>query len=155
MEFITTPLDAIENLQGILETQPAIQIVMGSRVRLLGRHIARKAARHYLGRVFATAASLTLDLPVYDTQCGAKIFRSGPGMSDLFAERFSSRWVFDVEIIARFIRLCGYDLARVEASIYEFPLQQWKDVAGSRVRPKDFFVAFFDVLRIWRRYRQQ
>lgn len=152
---LATPLESILELSAVLDANPKLAMVFGARVKLLGRHVERQLLRHYLGRVFATTVSVVLRLPVYDTQCGAKIFRSGPGMRDLFAERFSSRWVFDVEIIARFIRFCGYDLARVEASIYEYPLKQWKDVAGSRVRPKDFFVAFFDVLRIWRRYRQQ
>ena len=60
---------------------------------------------------------------------------------------------FDVEIIARFIRRRGYDMASIERSIYEFPLPEWRDVAGSRVRPRDFFRAFFDVLQIYRRNR--
>ena len=42
----------------ILDTRPAVQTVLGSRVKLMGRAIERKAHRHYFGRVFASAASL-------------------------------------------------------------------------------------------------
>jgi len=75
-----------------------------------------------------------------------------PGLAELFATPFCSRWVFDVEIIARFIRQKGYDLPAVEKAIYEFPLHQWRDVDGSRLRPRDFVRAFFDVLIIRRTY---
>ena len=43
------------------------------------------------GRIFATCASLVLNLPVYDTQCGAKLFRVTPEIQKLFGEPFSSR----------------------------------------------------------------
>lgn len=62
--------------------------------------------------------------------------------------------MFDVEILARFIRQRGYDMASVGTIDDEFPLPEWRDVAGSRVRPQDFFRAFFDVLKIYRRYSQ-
>ena len=150
---MATPLEIIEDLVGVLSTRPEVAMVFGARVKLLGWHVERRAIRHYLGRVFATVVSVTLRLPIYDTQCGAKVFRVTQGTKELFAERFCSRWVFDVEIIARFIRQRGYDIASVERSIYEFPLPEWRDVAGSRVRPRDFVRAFFDVLKIYYRYR--
>ncbi len=149
---LATPLEAIEDLQGILEAQPQIMIVMGSRVRLLGRHIERKAARHYLGRVFATAASLTLRMPVYDTQCGAKLLRVTPELPRILDQTFCSRWIFDVELIARFAKT--YPTASVEPEwIYEFPLYRWEDIEGSKLKAFDFIRAAQDLWEIRSRYR--
>jgi hypothetical protein len=69
---------------------------------MLGRDIRRSAFRHYAGRLFATFASLQLRLPVYDTQCGAKIFRATPEVVALFGRPFRLRWCFDVEVLSRF-----------------------------------------------------
>ena len=151
---MATPLVAIKELVNELIQQPQMAMVFGARVKLLGRHVERQEIRHYLGRIFATVVSLLLRLPIYDTQCGAKIFRVSPETRVLFAEPFCSRWVFDVEILARFIRHRQYDMASVQAAICEFPLREWRDVAGSKVRPTDFFRAFFDVLKIHRRYQK-
>ena len=57
-----------------------------------------------------------------------------------------------MELIARFIRLNGRDPKVVAGRIYEFPLNVWTDVAGSKVRSSDFLKAFGDVLRIYRTY---
>jgi len=150
---LATPLEQIDDLAAVLIERPNTAIVVGARVKLLGRRVERRAIRHYLGRIFATVVSTLLRLPIYDTQCGAKLFRVCLETRVLFAEPFGSRWVFDVEILARFIRERGYDMRSVEASIYEFPLQEWRDVAGSQVRAKDFFRAFIDVFKIYLRYR--
>ena len=149
---LATPLPALHDMWPILEAHPNIQMIFGARVNLLGWRIRRKAIRHYLGRVFATAVSVMLGLGIYDTQCGAKLFRVGPLSRDLFAEPFSSRWVFDVEIIARWIRANKFDRERVKSTIYECPLRVWEDVAGSKVKPYDFIKAFLDVVRIYLRY---
>jgi dolichyl-phosphate beta-glucosyltransferase len=147
---LATPLTEIPDLLQEMRDDPHWQMVFGSRVRLLGRNIHRKMTRHYLGRLFATAASLVLSLPIYDTQCGAKIFRVTPDLKRVLAEPFTSRWIFDVEIVARFIQLRGQ--AFCFSSIREFPVESWEDVSGSRVRPLDFFRSAFDLLRIHHRY---
>ena len=149
---LATPLEAIQDLRCILLRQTDIAMVFGARVRLLGRRIERRPTRHYLGRLFATVVSNLLRLPIYDTQCGAKLFRVSPELREILRDPFVSRWVFDVEMIARFIRLAGGDANKVAPRIYEFPLHVWEDIAGSKLKPTDFLKAFRDVLRIRRRY---
>ena len=147
---LATPLQELPRFRDELLAHDHVDLVLGSRVRLLGHAIDRRAARHYLGRVFATAASVTLRLPVYDTQCGAKLFRACERTEALFAEPFCTGWVFDVEILARLIRDAGHEAA--QRSLCELPLHRWRDVAGSRVRPVDFARAIGELHRIHRRY---
>ncbi len=74
---LAAPLETALLLRDELVRWPTVSMVLGSRVKLLGWHIHRSERRHYLGRIFATCASITLALPVYDTQCGAKAMRGG------------------------------------------------------------------------------
>ncbi len=143
---LSTPLDALPQFLEVLDTRPRIEIVIGSRVKLLGRHVERNEPRHYLGRVFATAASLALGLAVYDTQCGAKVFRASEAVAAAFARPFRSGWVFDVELLARYVAAVGHDEAR--ARIYELPLQEWIEVPGSKVKPWHALEAAWDLARI-------
>lgn len=151
---LATPLESIPLFIEVLESRPDIQLVMGSRVNLLGRQIERRPLRHYLGRIAATLASLTLGLSVYDTQCGAKMFRANPETEELFGNPFLTRWIFDIELLAR---MSAYrrrkELPPVESAVYELPLDIWRDVRGSNIRMSDFLKSFFE-LRIIRKVRK-
>ena len=146
---LATPLGIIPKFIDFAERRPELQMVIGARVKLLGRNIQRQRSRHYLGRVFATAVSAVLDLEIYDTQCGAKLFRMSPSTLALFEESFYSRWIFDVEIIARLIQgTRGENTPQVDRLIYEIPLCEWKDIPGSKVRLIDFIRAAWELYRI-------
>ncbi|MEE3328482.1 MAG: glycosyltransferase [Myxococcota bacterium] len=153
---LSTPLNEIGRLRTVLEEDSGIEIVLGSRVQLLGRRIKRSAFRHYVGRFFATAAAWSLDLAVYDTQCGAKLFRSGEQTRALFAEPFITNWTFDVELIARRISAERKNpRADIRSILYELPLDEWQGVSGSKVRPLDLPRALLGLWRIRRHYLSQ
>lgn len=149
---LATPLTEIPSFIDVFSTRPEIEMVFAARVRLLGRSISRNPGRHYFGRVGATLISSSLGLAVYDTQCGAKLFRGSDLMRELFAQPFLSRWIFDVEIIARLVRQRGRDAAA--RAIYELPIMVWHDVKGSKVKSTDFGRALKDLWKIHRAYNR-
>jgi dolichyl-phosphate beta-glucosyltransferase len=151
---LATPLDAILQFRSVLVERPEFALVMGSRVGLLGRQIRRHWKRHYLGRMFATAASLVLRLAVYDTQCGAKLFRVTRETTQLFERPFYARWIFDVEILARMMTAASNEGRSAAEMIYEYPLDRWEDMPGSRLKSRHILVAALDLAVIHRRYRR-
>ncbi len=144
---LATPLDAVAVFVDVFQRLARVDAVFGTRVALLGRQIDRKPMRHYLGRLFATAASVVLALPVYDTQCGAKLFRVNEQCRALFEAPFGSRWIFDVELVARYCRERSG-----QEGIYELPLDRWEDVGESKVRSVDFVRAIGEMWIIYRTY---
>jgi glycosyltransferase involved in cell wall biosynthesis len=150
---LAAPLSALVDFIALAESRRDIDIVLGSRVKLMGRSIERLAWRHYLGRFSATLVSMTLRLPIYDTQCGHKLFRTTDLLARVFEDRFHTNWLFDVEVLARFLTMDPGGRDHAARSIYEFPLKQWVDVRGSKVKPYDFALALGELATIKRNYR--
>lgn len=149
---LATPLYEIPRFVEIAASRPEIDMVFGSRVKLLGRTIERNVMRHYFGRVFATAVSATLQVPIYDSQCGAKLFRNTPLIQSCFQEPFLSRWIFDVELVARYRQRKHALKEQARGGIYELPLTEWKDIKGSKVKPGDGIRAFKELMAIRKAY---
>lgn len=145
---------SVSDVQRLIKklTDENLDAVFGSRVALLGHQIRRSPLRHYLGRIFATAASLILKLEIYDTQCGAKFFRNTSTLKMVLEKPFFSRWAFDVELIGR-LSILGDP-----SKLREVPLQNWEDQGGSHlsiIAMMTTFVSLFAVRRHLARLRKQ
>jgi glycosyltransferase involved in cell wall biosynthesis len=116
--------------------------VWASRVMRAGSTVERTFKRHLFGRLFATAAGELVGVKAYDTQCGAKLFLRGV-VKEIVDDPFISRWIFDVELYCRL----GHD------RILEYPVKEWRDVPGSKVKiVREMFRVGGDLLRIRETY---
>lgn len=145
---LAAPLTEIPRFIAYLERDPSCLLLLGSRKPSAGA-IERHPLRAALGRLFAAAARGLLGIELHDTQCGAKFFRRSPEVEALFARPFVSRWIFDVELIARLIRHTG-GVQAARARLQELPLRTWREMAGSKLRVADFARAPLELLQIGR-----
>lgn len=140
---LSTPLSEMKRLFSIAKEEQLL-MVFGSRVKLLGNNITRSLKRHYLGRIFATLASKLIGLPIYDTQCGAKVFHSSI-VNELFNNPFISKWIFDIELFIRYKK--NFNLQYIR----EITLESWTEIGGSKIKLIDFIRIPIEFFRIWRK----
>jgi glycosyltransferase involved in cell wall biosynthesis len=151
---LATPPGELLRQVATLEDRPELTGVLGSRVARLGSSIERHALRHYLGRSYATLASWALGFTVYDTQCGAKVFRVGETFAAALAEPFRSSWAFDVELLDRLVRGFGGAAPVPPTAFVEVPLGSWRDVSGSKLRLGSALRALRDLVAMGIRHRR-
>lgn len=139
-----TPLEELVAFETLI--RPELKIISGSRIKRLGAVIQRSAFRHYFGRIFATIVTKLFVLPIYDTQCGAKLFHVSV-VEALFGERFHSRWMFDLELFIRFRKRYGQQ--ELLNNCYEQPLSCWIDAGGSKMKMIDFMMVPFRIVSMY------
>jgi dolichyl-phosphate beta-glucosyltransferase len=144
---LSTPPREMKRIFRALE-RPGVEVAIGARVALLGTDIERNAIRHYLGRVFASLASLILRARIYDTQCGAKLFRTTPALTAALSQPFISRWAFDIELLGRMLAGGGGAAPVPLKAIVEVPLDTWHDIQGSKLTPLAMGRTLFQLGRI-------
>jgi len=129
-----------------------IFFAFGSRILKIDSYIKRRKFRHYSGRFVATIISTILKVPIYDTQCGCKVF-SRELAEQIFQEKFISKWLFDVEIFFRIINL--YSTKELQNKSREIPLKSWIDSDDSKVKITYFFKMWLDIYAINSRYNEK
>ena len=151
---LATPLDTIPEFLDVMTKHLNVEVVWGTRLPLMGHTIDRDAIRRQTGRLFSASSAAAVGVGIRDALCGAKMFRTGPILDAILAQPFSSRWIFDVEILARLdVLLRSLGDSTAEQTLYEFPLDEWYEIAGSRLRMTDFLRATVELADLCWRYR--
>ncbi len=143
---LSTSLDQFQRLCVHLKDH-SLNAVFGSRIRRMGSVIKRSALRHYIGRVVATLIGVITGLPIYDSQCGAKVFKSS-ALKDILADEFQTKWLFDVELILRLKNHLGSSL--MSKKVHEFPLDQWLEVGDSKITMTELFRIPLELFKVYR-----
>lgn len=145
---LATPLEELPELLKVTEEREKVKMVTGARLKRLGANVQRSGMRHYMGRVFATVVSVLFRLPVYDSQCGAKLIET-PLAARIFNEPFHSQWLFDVELLLR-VRRIYPDYTYL---VFEYPLNEWIEKGGSKIRFSHLLRMPWELFKIYRHYR--
>ena len=135
---LSAPLNTIPFLIKILNTEKSKTIVFGSRIKMKDTVINRNVIRHILGRIFTALVDAVLKINIYDTQCGAKVFKSDI-VQQVFKKPFLTKWLFDIEIVLR----------TNKTDILEVPIKAWKDKKGSKLTIIDLITTPFQILKIY------
>lgn len=125
-----TPVDEFYRICQIGMQQNA-SIIIGSRIKKIDSVIQRSAFRHFIGRSIATFLDIKFQMGYYDTQCGAKLFKTSV-LKDVIQVPFYTRWFFDVELMLR-IRKQNSAWKAIEV-----PLAIWLNKKGSKINLLSF-----------------
>ena len=126
------PLPAVVNFLGDVDGLPGRTVYMSSRVKLVDKDIVRSNLRHLLSRVLLTILSMIAanrTMP-YDPQSGLKVFEINETLELALQTPFRTRWFFDLE------RLCRLPSRENGSLVWaEIPINAWREIQGSKVRP--------------------
>lgn len=145
---LSTPFSELLRMLDYISTNQYITIVMGTRIKLLGNNVHRSLFRHYFGRIFATIISqFILKIPVYDTQCGAKIIDATLA-KELFEQPFKTKWLFDIELLLRYKAIDS----NFQNKVVEIPLNIWIERGKSKIKFYEFILFPAQIIRLFFQY---
>ncbi|WP_299607024.1 glycosyltransferase [uncultured Aquimarina sp.] len=146
---LSTSLEELDNLTKKLNSQQNLTMVFGSRKGGDSDGIKRSMVRSLLSTFVGFFIQFILQLPIKDTQCGAKVFKKEI-IGNIYNKKFISKWLFDIEIFLRLKKQVGVkDLMN---TISEEPLDNWVEVEGSKITFRDSILIPLNLLFIWANY---
>ncbi len=146
---LSTDFEDFDGLLKTLKTNNKLSMVFGSRAKNASNSIEKDTIRALFSKIIKMLVFFILRLPIEDTQCGAKVFRTKL-VPVLFKRNFFSRWLFDVEIFLRMKKHFGNVI--ILNKIYEQPLKRWVHMDDSKLGLKDSLEIPYRLLSIWFNY---
>ncbi|MBW1294495.1 dolichyl-phosphate beta-glucosyltransferase [Aquimarina litoralis] len=146
---LSTSLEELDNLTQKLNKHNNLTMVFGSRKAEKSDGIERSFVRNLLSNFVGFFIQFILQLPIKDTQCGAKVFKKEI-IGNIYNKKFISRWLFDIEIFLRLKKQVG--VKNLLNSISEEPLDNWVEVEGSKITLKDSILIPMNLMLIWMNY---
>lgn len=126
----------------LIEKLNDFDIVIGSR-SMPDSIVNRSPFRKLTSKMFAVIVHEVLQLPVHDTQCGLKFFRSEVARL-LFTEPLTAnRFAFDIEILLR-ARLLDFSIAEIGVN--------WQEQKGSHVKLSSTFEMLKSLIKLANAY---
>lgn len=142
---LSTSLDEFFRITA-LGIQENADFLFGSRIKMLNHQIERNFFRHVAGRVIASITDSFCRLRIYDTQCGAKLYRV-PIIKTVISTPFYTRWLFDIEIFMRIRK--QFPMAKG----MEIPLLTWKEYGKSKITFRVIPQVCMDLLHLYGKYK--
>ncbi|AUP77636.1 glycosyltransferase [Flavivirga eckloniae] len=143
---LSTGFNDFEKMVDTLHNYDNLSLVYGSRRK---GFIRKNLFRNLFSRLVKLIVFLILELPIKDTQCGAKVFRRDI-IPIIYNKAFLTKWLFDVEI---FIRLKKYFGSKdIMNRVFEQPLEKWIHRRGSKLTMKDILRIPYMLISIWAFY---
>lgn len=147
---LATPLEEAVRFEKVL-IELDKKLALGCRHKRLGIAVEREFFRHIVGRIFTYFANAILGEAIYDTQCGAKMFKPEI-IPTITKNKYVSKWFFDIEILIRLKKLKGYEnLSQIGI---EIPLNTWIEKGDSKVKLMDFILTPLSLTKIYLHYRR-
>jgi CheY-like chemotaxis protein len=146
---LSTNFDDFADLMKTLDSSK-FKIVSGSRISRMGANITKASARQIISQAINLIIRMILGMSFQDTQCGAKIMTREIA-TNMFNEKFVTRWIFDVEIFLRMKKYYGKE--NVQKYICEQPLKRWVHADGSKLSMKDSIKIIGQLGKIFLHYR--
>lgn len=136
---LSTPLSEFKRLVD-LGIQKEADVVFGSRIKTANTNIKRSVLRHYIGRFIATIIDTHFRFGIYDTQCGAKVFKV-TSLLQVMQQPFLTSWFFDVEVFCRLRNM-------KKLNWHEEPLLIWDNKSQSKLNIFSFPLVCKELFRL-------
>jgi dolichyl-phosphate beta-glucosyltransferase len=146
---LTISLATARDLLEVFNNHSRVELTFASRTKRFETKESKNLPRQTIGYIFSFISKRLLQLPITDTQCGAKFFTARV-VPVLFNNSFFSRWIFDVEI---FFRFKAYFSQSALFYLHEFPIESWEDNAESKIKFIDYLKVPYNLVRIFIHYR--